>query len=245
MNLSSVFFNIQLAYEVFVIWVLNHWRGLFTLLLCGILSVLGYFAHQAYKVSVEEEAHKAFLSVTRVVGAEVSAEAKKNPEKLLVAQQQKNEALLAAADLFLNQHSGSAYAPAVHGFIARAYESMDKHEEARNHFLAAKKACASTDLKNVYGLSVALMDLDSKDEGIRAQGVSELKDLCADESSSVCDAALFYLGEYFWKLQNYQEARLWWGQLIVSTNKKTTALGLTPKSSWASLAKERVALLDC
>ncbi len=245
MNLSSVFFNMQRVYDRFVIWVLDHWRGLFALILCGLLALVGSFSYQAYRVSQNEEAHKAFVTVTRLVGAQPSSDAKKNAEKRALAEQQRNEALIAAADLFLGNHGGSCYAPAVHGFMARAYLAMGNTAESRSHFLAAKKAASSVDLKQVYAFSVALMDVDSLDEGVRSQGLEQLKDLCANETSSVYDAALFYLGEYYWKQQNYQEARLWWGQLILATNKKMQGAPVEAKSPWAALAKERVALLDC
>ncbi len=245
MNLSSVFFNMQRVYEGLVIWVLDHWRGLFTLILCALFALVGNFGYQAYRVSQNEEAHKAFVGITRLVGAQPSGEAKKNAEKRSAAEQQRNEALIAAADLFLGNHSSSCYAPAVHGFMARAYLAMGNAAESRSHFLAAKKAALSLDLRQVYAFSVALMDLDSADESLRSQGLEELKALCANESSSVYDAALFYLGEYYWKQQNYQEARLWWAQLILVANKKMHGAPVEAKSPWVALAKERVALLDC
>lgn len=245
MSLTSVFLNMQFVYERMVIWLLNHWRaflGSVFLILVGIVLNFGY---QAYNKSLDEDAHKAFLSVTRVANSEVSSDVKNHPEKKTATEKQKCEALFAAAELFLNKYSSSSFAASAHGYLARACLGLGDRDAARAHFVSAQKSARSLDIKQAYALSVALMDIDSSDDSVRSQGLELLKSLGSNETASVSDAALFYLGQYYWLAKNYQEARLWWGQLLAVADKKVSATGIEIKSPWALMAKDKIALIDC
>lgn len=245
MNFSTVLMNMQLAYETFVMWLALNWRSVLSGMLVVLLSVTGFFGYRAYKTSCEMKAHKAYLKVERVALRAVAQEKSKHREEASFdSEEQKNVAVLEAGTAFLAEHRGSGFDASVHGFMAQAFVGQGKLDDARAHMTQAQKTCSSDELRQMYALSVALMKLDSDDEGLKAEGLSSLKGIAQDSSSAACDAALFRLGEKYWNEKNYQEARLWWGQLLAVADRKQTPMGGDIRSPWVAAAREKLALID-
>lgn len=244
MSFSSVLLNMQLAYEVFVMWLVLNWRSALSSIFLIFLVVAGGFGYQAYREACAVRAHKAYSDVMRVVNTPVSTKKDSHKADSFESEQQKNDAVVSAADTFLSEHPSSGFAATVHGFAARALGDMGKSEQARARMHQAAKASSSDELKDLYVLSAALMDLDSDQDGLKAEGLSSLKSLAHNHSSSACDAALYRLGEFYWNKKNYQEARLAWGQLVAIAENKTTPMKTEIRSPWVKLAHEKLALID-
>lgn len=244
MRLSSLLLNMHMAYEEFVIWLIEHWRKAFVAVLFFFLMIGSFFAWKSYQLVCQSRAHKVYLDVVRVVNAEVKSGKKADGRLTFPSSQEKNEAVVALGDLFLGQHKSTSFAPAVLGFVSHALSGLGKNDDARERMHAAAKACSSTDLQHVYVISAALMDVDAQDAFVQERGVGALKNLAKNTSSSSCDAALYYLGEFYWSKQNYQEARLWWAQLLSVADKKVTSVGTEIRSPWVLAAREKLALID-
>lgn len=243
MKLSSLLVATHMVYERFVMWMIEHWRYALTLVLLAFCATGGVVGWRSYRAACEARAHKAYLEVVRLVNTDVKSPSKE-ASGYFGTEQEKNEAIISLGDLFLAQHASTSFAPTVLALIARSLNEIGKKEEARVKMHAAEKACSSTDIRQVYALSGALMDLDSQDATAQESGLAALKVLAKNSSSAVCDAALFYLGEFFWAQQNYQEARLWWAQLVNVADKKQTELGTDVTSVWVAAAREKLSLID-
>lgn len=244
MKLSSVFLNMQLAYEMFVFWLVMNWRNALSGMALILLLLVGGFGYQSYSKSCQMRAHKSYIDVMRVVNSEVATKKEAKTTDFFESQAEKDAAVVAASELFLKEHGSSGLAASVLGFSARALNGLGKKEEARTKMHLAEKASSSKDLKKVYAFSGALMDLDSGEESVKAQGLACLKELSEDESSSMCDAALYYLGLVHWNEKNYSEARLAWGHLIVLADNKKTAAGTDVRSPWVNEARDKLSLID-
>lgn len=244
-NLSTVLVNMQLAYETFIVWLVMNWRNALTAIFLVLLAVAGTFGYQAYRTSCALKAHKAYVNVQRVANGLVAAKKDKSQDEVAFeSEQQKSETVIAVGQAFLKDHHSSGFAAVVHGFIARALVSVGKFEEGRLRMHQAAKACSSDDMSQMYAVSAALMDIDSQEGAIRSQGLSSLKKIAQDTASSACDVALYRLGEKYWNEKNYQEARLWWGQLLAVADNKNTALGSEIRSPWVAAAREKLSLID-
>jgi len=228
-----------MVYERFVIWLIEYWRHALALVLLVFCATGGFVGWRSYRNHCEAKAHKAYLGVVQLVNMDV-----KKAKGSFASDQEKHEAVVSAGDLFMAQHASSSFAPTVLGFMAHSLSDLGKKDDARLKMHAAEKACNSSDMRQVYSLSAALMDIDASDAAVQEQGVADLKSLAKNTASPVCDAALFYLGEYFWSKQNYQEARLWWAQLVSIADKKQTELGTDVTSVWVGASREKLSLID-
>ncbi len=243
MKLSSVMVTMHMVYERFVMWVIEHWRQAFAIVLLVFLATGGVVGWRSYKASCEQRAHKAYLDVVRMVNGPVKGKDKGEGFEFS-SEEEKNQTIISLGDLFVAQHGATSFTPTVLAFVARSLHASGKAEEARLKMHAAEKACSSVDLRDVYALSAALMDVDAQDAAVQSQGVATLKGLAKKTAGAVCDAASYYLGEYFWSKQDYQEARLWWSQLVTLADKKQTELGSDASSAWVAAAREKLSLID-
>lgn len=243
MKVSSLFVSMSMVYERFVMWLVEYWRQALAIILLSFCATGGFVGWRSYRLVCEERAHKAYLDVVRLVNADVKSDGKGDGSSFL-SEQDKNEAIISLSDLFLSQHGSTSFAPTVLAFSSRSLAGLGRKNDARVKMHEAEKACSSSDLRHVYALSAALMDIDAEDAAVKEQGLASLKSLSKNTTSAVCDAALFYLGEYFWSQQNYQEARLWWAQLVSIADKKQTEFGTEITSVWVGAAREKLSLID-
>ena len=229
---------------MFIFWLVLNWRNALSAIALTLLLVGAGFGYQSYRKMCEVRAHKTYIDVMREVNAEISSKKEASSGHSFESEEQKKLAICASSELFLAVHASSGLAASVLGFMSRALVGLGKHEDARIRMHQAVKACASSDLRDMYVFSAALMDLDSEQEDVKAQGLSSLKKLAQNESSSACDAALYRLGKIYWNDKNYQEARLWWGQLVAVADNKRTPSGTEIRSPWVSVARDKLSLID-
>ena len=60
----------------------------------------------------------------------------------------------------------------------------------------------------------ALIQLDSADESLKSSGLDTLKNLASDQHNTYRDSAQFYLGRYYWAMDEVDAARTVWQQLV-------------------------------
>lgn len=200
-------------------------------------SVFGYFW---YKDHLSRQAHRLYahgveLQKARVVGADYSKgvfETAFNSEE---------EKWTAVADAF-----GKAYEQYPHVGIgvmagvaqAQAFVRLGKIEEARTLYTNVLPRITSPELRALYTLTVAQMNIDSGDESLIQSGVSMLAQLAGKKESAVHDTALYQLGLYYWYNNDFQNAQNYWNQLVMTYDKSGA-----DDSVWVSQAQERLALL--
>jgi predicted negative regulator of RcsB-dependent stress response len=89
----------------------------------------------------------------------------------------------------------------------------------------------------LYQMKYALMRMDLPDEAAQKEGLESLRALALDKDNKNNDAALYYLGLYYWGKDDRAQAATTWKELVaVATSKEP--MGNSP---WAQLAQEKLA----
>jgi hypothetical protein len=97
-------------------------------------------------------------------------------------------------------------------------------------------AMPSTDpVRPLFALKRALIRLDSSDTALQEQGLHELTALAQDAANICSDAAQFYLGQYYWSIDQLDKAQTVWQQLVAQ---RRVEPGMS--SPWAELASAKL-----
>lgn len=67
---------------------------------------------------------------------------------------------------------------------------------------------------SLYKMEQALIQMDNEDEAIKTTGLNTLVDLAQDMNNAYRDSAQFYLGRYYWAMDDVDAARKIWQQLV-------------------------------
>jgi predicted negative regulator of RcsB-dependent stress response len=142
-----------------------------------------------------------------------------------------------AAALFqegAQKQSGSYLAPYFLVFQANALVKEGKIDEAIE---IIEKALAGMSQDNplvpLFEVKRALMQLDSTQAPIKEAGLKRLTELARDTNNTYADMALFYLGNYYWSINDLNQAKMVWEDLINIQLKEQ----LVSPSPWAQLAQ--------
>lgn len=118
------------------------------------------------------------------------------------------------SDLALNQVSG-ALQPFVYVIKAQALARQGKYVAAYDLLDQVDKLLvADSPYKSYYTLTKSLMLLDAEDANLKEQGIELLKKLAYDSQNVFQDASLYYLGDYYWSQNTFEQAKLAWQQLV-------------------------------
>jgi tetratricopeptide (TPR) repeat protein len=136
-------------------------------------------------------------------------------------------------------NASSSIAPYFKAFEAEALLNQQKHSQAIETLAQAVSEINDPAIKANYSLKLALMQLDDANESSHQKGFTHLKSLAENTKSLVHDAALFYLGSYFWHKQEFDVAKNYWNQLLLSYGPDSKN-----PSPWADQAKEKLKLIS-
>jgi len=118
------------------------------------------------------------------------------------------------SDLALNQVSG-ALQPFVYVMKAQALARQGKYVEAYELLDQADKLFVDdSPYKSYYTLTKSLMLLDAEDSHLKEQGIELLKKLAYDNTDVFQDASLYYLGDYYWSQNTFDQVKVVWQQLV-------------------------------
>ncbi len=139
-------------------------------------------------------------------------------------------------ELGLNQASGSSLQPYFYVMQAQALAHQKKFDEAVEMLEQADAALgAHLPYKAYYALTKSLIQLDAPD--MKEQGFNALQQLAHDDDYMFQDAALYYLGNYYWVDNNLDKAKGTWQRLIDGSQ---TAFRDSP---WVAMAEKKYATL--
>lgn len=183
------------------------------------LSVLGYTWYSRYKLE------QSYGVLTQSVEALTSAmkHDDKNEWSLLINDLKKN------VDHFRHHLVGPYF---VKLYVKALVVSGDR-EQAR--LLLAQELPHVSVHHILYYLmktEYALMCLDADDQVVKQEGVALLDAIAHDKKNSYPEYALFYLGRYYWVINDVQQARAVWSELL-----QTQYDSLVP-SVWAAQAEQ-------
>jgi len=161
-----------------------------------------FFVHKLWVVKRERAAQYDFSSLMTEYET-MSHE--KNPEWSV---------LLEKFEKSYKKHSSSSVLPYYLGYKVRILLNQDKKEEALVALNTIIADMPGSPILALYEMERALLQLDSDDEIMRTSGLQALKNLAQDSHNEFRDSAQFYLGRYYWAMNEIDAARQTWQQLV-------------------------------
>lgn len=112
------------------------------------------------------------------------------------------------------KHSNSSQLPYYMHYKVRILLNQGKKDEALAILNKVIDQMPGSPLIALYKMERALIQLDSADEATEQTGLEILKSLAYDANNDYRDSAQFYLGRYFWAINDVTAARQVWQQLV-------------------------------
>lgn len=184
-----------------------------------IVSFGGFWAYKSYLTNREQAAQKGFMDCIAI-----ASRAEENTTLWPQAEQ--------ACAMAYETHASSHMAPYFLAYQAQALLKQGKLEPAGALLDKALQGLIGTQFYPLFKTRRALIRFDSADKNEQAKGLAELKELAFDAKNMQRDMALYYLGQYYWSIDDREQARKAWQEL--------QAFGAGDKgkaSPWAALVK--------
>jgi tetratricopeptide (TPR) repeat protein len=147
------------------------------------------------------------------------------------------EALLKKFEKGYENNSNASLLPYYKGYMVAILDKLNRKEEAQTLLKTIISEIQFTPMRALYDFELGLMLLDSSDSDLQSRGEKIVRTLAGDSTSIVYDAALFYLGRYYWAHDNIAAAHEAWQMLVDSQRDAKVA-----PSPWLEQAKEYLAL---
>lgn len=144
--------------------------------------------------------------------------------------------LLAKFEKGFEQHARASITPFYKNYAVKILLEQNNNEQALA-LLDDMIIQVSSDLAPLYAMERALIELDVRDGETQKNAENSLRALAYDTTNQFRDAALFYLGRYYWTNDNLDQAREVWQTLVNEQADEKAA-----PSPWAEQVKEQLAL---
>jgi predicted negative regulator of RcsB-dependent stress response len=167
-----------------------------------VVMIVLFFGHKLWVVKRERAAQYDFSSL--MTEYETMSH-DKNPEW---------SSLLEKFETTYEKHASSSLLPYYLGYKVRILLNQAKKEEALATLNTMITEMPGSPILALYQMERALILLDSSDEAIRTTGLQALKTLAQDGHNEFRDSAQFYLGRYYWAMNDVDSARQIWQQLV-------------------------------
>ena len=192
--------------------------------LVGAVAWGGYQLYGMYTRSKEQAAHAIFAEYTQEY------------ERALKAQEEDWTAIETLFKKGYEQHSGSRLAPYFLAYQAEALLKQNKKQEAFTALNMAVNAMRASEIKPLYEIKRALLQLDMADQDTQNKGHEFLRKAANDPSNKYSDIAAYYLGLYSWTTNHPEQAKSIWEPLV--------AMGRIPdqkkRSPWGALVEPKM-----
>ena len=168
----------------------------------AVLFGVSFFAYRLWSIRREQAAQYDFSALMTEYEA-VSQDA--NPEwDVLLSKFEKN----------YEKHARSSQLPYYLGYKVRILLHQNKKDEALALLDSIIADIPGSPILSLYQMEKALIQLDSSDETLKISGLDTLKNLASDQQNAYRDSAQFYLGRYYWAMDEVDAARTVWQQLV-------------------------------
>lgn len=186
----------------------------------------GYFWYRSYTVSQTQAAQKVLSSCL--------AEYEKVRNNGTPTQWQTLQTMCSVG---YEKHKNSSVAPYFLAIQADALLAQGQAEQALSLLdtMIAGLPTASP-VYDLYKTKKLLIEIDQSEDPLQSPAFEALKTFAYDSQNSQADYALYYIGEYYWHAQQFDQARTVWKDLE-SRFKSDTKDGQSP---WALLANYKL-----
>jgi len=194
--------------------------------LCGLL-IASFFAHKMWVTYREKSTQYDFSPLIEEYEAMIQA---KDPEW---------ELLLEKFEKQYEKHSSSSLLAYYLGYKVQILLHQHKHEQALAILEKMIRDLTTSPILPLYQTEQALIQLDMPNDDIRNRGLQSLKTLASDQTNIYRDTAQFYLGRYYWAIDDIESAQNIWQQLIDEQHDEKMA-----PSPWVQFIQDKLNLLE-
>ena len=228
-------------FNKFIEYLVNNRKQFFIGIGGIIVLTLGMIGYSYYREWSEASAHKAFIEMMRYYDAPVTGKMVATESVIEFASEAEKWAKVAeVCKTTYNQHRGSDMASMFQAYQAQALASQGNIDEAIALLSSAVNSIPSKEMRDFYSLKLTLMKLDSSKPDVQQAGFAELKKMAENTAAITHEAALYYLGSYFWNLKDFNQAKNYWQQLMVKYGLKEAK----QQSGFGELIKSRLKLIS-
>jgi len=206
-----------------------------------IVLAVGY---SFYMNSLQRRAHRSFVDALKYFDAKVIGKEEVKEDFLNLDEftfRTPEEKWNKIAQIFqqgYEQNRGAGIAPMFLAYQSQALLNLEKPVEAINVLREAIRLMSGSVLKTYYRVKLALMQIDIENKDMIDEGVFTLKEISLDQKNPAHDMVLYRLGEYYWNVKNFDEAKNYWNQLILKYGKSAEK-----PSTWAEFARPKLKLI--
>ncbi len=212
--------------------------AILTLLFFGGAVGFGVFKVKQYYVERSEKAaqtvfSEAFDEYTKVTNEYFSG---KQVESAINQQWEDVKVSLAYID---KKHGNTVYAAAAYALQAQVLMQQKQYEQALEAMQKALSLVSRlSPLFYLYSMELALMRIDA---GNKEDGLRDLKELANDPKNQFSDNARFYVGYYYWSLQDIENAKKEWASFVRDSKTEEDSEAEKYSSPWALFVRSKLA----
>jgi len=223
---------------------LKYKNHLFVLLLFAIAFLGLSIGYLFYKAGLQKRAQKDLVKDITILQAPVhtpdmKSEALKLDSEFFTSQEEKWTKVLQNFESSYQKNKSAGIAPMFLAYQAEALINLGKIDNAVQVLKKLVEISPESVAKSFYKVKTALVGIDSDNKELEKNGLENLRYIALDSQNAVQPMALYYLGQYYWFVKNFDEAKNYWNQLILKYGKKTEK-----HSEWADRAKIYLKLIS-
>ncbi|MBT4594435.1 hypothetical protein HOD08_00985 [bacterium] len=240
----DIFAELEMLFPRIYSFAMKYRRELVATLIATSILTLGVLGVLHYRYSRNVRAHRALHDVRKIYDSEIKSKDTRVDFSSVVfdTQEEKWKRVEEQAKEAYYQHKGSALAPMFLAMEAEASHKLGQAERAVELIELAEPKF-SKKVRPYYAVATALIKLDSNDKAEQEIGLKKLKKIALDKSNVAHDLALFRLGEHYYFDGEYDEARSWFGQLIVDYRVAEIS-ERRYESPWVRKAREKMKMIS-
>lgn len=180
-----------------------------------VIGVIGFVGYRYYRASIERAAHEDLVVALNYFDTPVAKDPANKSKNLFGSQAEKWKEVAFRFNKAYEQNSSSSLAPMFLAYHSEALINLGEHAEAIRSLTEAVKRMPNVYLRGYFELKLKLLQMDSKDSAVVAQGVKGLQAIALNQKHSAHDQALYRLGQYQWINKKFKEAKSTWQQFMV------------------------------
>lgn len=202
-------------------------------------SIVGYTYYNQWN---QAAAHKDFVQALRYYEAPVTGSKTVMTADVVEfsTDEEKWKNVEAMFEQGFQKHGSTGLGSMFQVYQVDALTRLGKIDEAIEKLTSAIATIPSKEVKDFYTLKLALMKFDSAHKERVQEGLAQLKAIAENEQNNAHEAALYYLGEYYWSAKDYDQVKNYWQQLMVKYGLKEAK----KRSGFSEIVRAKLKLIS-
>lgn len=206
------------------------------------LLCLGIVGYTYYNDWMQASAHKDFVEAMRYYDAPVTGKNIQVPGDAIefMTDREKWERVEEVFKNAYTKNRSTGIGGIFKAYQANALARLDRIDDAIETLSGALSSIPSREVKDFYALELALLKIDSSKQPEQQEGLAELKRMAEDTDCFANEAALYYIGYYFWSQKDYAQVRNYWQQFMIKYGMKD----VKQQSGFSDVVREKLKLIS-